>query len=52
MLATTNSVENRISLELAADSPDGMNIHTIGDATAARTASMAFFEARRLAMEL
>ncbi len=52
VLATTNSVENRLSVELAADSPEGMNIHTIGDATAARTASMAFFEARRLAMEL
>lgn len=49
VLATTSTVEDRLTRTLA---EDDMEIHTIGDATAARTASMAFFEARRLGMEL
>ncbi|NQV45839.1 MAG: FAD-dependent oxidoreductase [Rhodospirillales bacterium] len=49
VLATTNTVENSLTLALA---DDDIDIHTIGDATAARTASMAFFEARRLALTL
>ncbi|MBT3559305.1 MAG: FAD-dependent oxidoreductase [Rhodospirillales bacterium] len=49
VLATTNTPEDKITHELAADH---MVVHTIGDAVSARTASMAFFEARKLGMSL
>jgi len=49
VLATTSIAENSLSIALA---DDDIEVHTIGDATAARTASMAFFEARRLAQQL
>lgn len=49
VLATTNFPEDRISRALAGDD---MAVHTIGDAVAARTASMAFYEARKLALTL
>jgi len=50
VLATTNTVNDYLSRELADET--GMRIHTIGDATSARTASMAFYEGRKLAQEL
>jgi hypothetical protein len=49
VLATTNDPEDRLSHELAGSRFD---VHTIGDAVQARTASMAIFEARKLAMTL
>ncbi len=49
VLATTNTPEDSITRELESDD---MVVHTIGDAVAARTASMAFYEARRLGMTI
>ena len=49
VLATTNNPENVLSRSLEKDK---IEIYTIGDAIAARTASMALFEARRLSMKL
>ena len=49
VLATTNTVEDRLSRELG---DGGLEVHSIGDTVAARTASMAFHEARQLAMTL
>ena len=49
VLATTNEVEDRLSHELAGSQFD---IHVVGDAVQARTASMAIYEARKLAMTL
>ena len=49
VLATTSTPEDSLTHALA---EDDMEIYTIGDATAARTASMAFFEARQLSMKL
>jgi hypothetical protein len=49
VLATTNEPNDRLSHELGG-SP--FEIHTIGDAVQARTASMAIFEARTLATTL
>ena len=49
VLATTNTVEDSLRRELA---DDDLRIHNLGDAVAARTASMAIFEARTLAMSL
>ena len=49
VLACTNTPEDSLSHALA----DGdMEVHTLGDAVSARTASMAFYEARRLALSL
>ncbi|MBT4889766.1 MAG: FAD-dependent oxidoreductase [Rhodospirillales bacterium] len=50
VLATIGEANDHLSRELADDT--GMSIHTIGDATCARTAYMAFFEGRKLALEL
>ena len=47
VLATTNRVEDHLTRALAGSDKD---VHTVGDAVQARTASMAIFEARRLAM--
>jgi 2,4-dienoyl-CoA reductase-like NADH-dependent reductase (Old Yellow Enzyme family) len=49
VLATTGIPENHLSLELEKGE---QSIHTIGDAISARTAAMAFYEARKLAMNL
>ena len=49
VLATTNQPENRLSIGLEKLPRE---IHTIGDATSPRTASMAIYEARKLAMRL
>jgi 2,4-dienoyl-CoA reductase-like NADH-dependent reductase (Old Yellow Enzyme family)/thioredoxin reductase len=49
VLATTNTPEDRLTKELA---DAGLEVHTIGDAVAARSASMAFYEGRKLAMAL
>ncbi|MEQ8697397.1 MAG: FAD-dependent oxidoreductase [Bauldia litoralis] len=49
VLAGTNTPEDSLTKELAAD---GLEVHTIGDAVSARTAAMAIFEARRLALTL
>jgi 2,4-dienoyl-CoA reductase-like NADH-dependent reductase (Old Yellow Enzyme family) len=49
VLATTNTPEDHISRELM---DDDMVVHTLGDAVSARTASMAFYEARKLGMSL
>ncbi|MGE0118582.1 MAG: FAD-dependent oxidoreductase [Dongiaceae bacterium] len=49
VLATTNTPEDRLTRELAGA---GLEVHTIGDAVAARSASMAFYEGRKLAMAL
>jgi len=49
VLATTNTPEDRLTKDLAA-AP--VEIHTIGDAVSARTAAMAFYEGRKLALEL
>ncbi|MBC6441198.1 MAG: FAD-dependent oxidoreductase [Rhodospirillales bacterium] len=47
--ATTNTVNDRLTRELA---DDDLEVYSIGDTVAARTASMAFFEARELGMRL
>lgn len=49
VLATTNRVEDGLLAELA---EGGLEVHAIGDCVAPRTAGMAFYEARRLALEL
>jgi 2,4-dienoyl-CoA reductase-like NADH-dependent reductase (Old Yellow Enzyme family) len=49
VLATTNTPEDRLTKELAGS---GIEVHTIGDAVAARSASMAFYEGRKLALAL
>jgi hypothetical protein len=49
VLATTNEAEDRLSHELAGSPFD---IHVVGDAVQARTAAMAIYEARKLAMTL
>ena len=49
MLATTNTVDDALARELA---DDDIEVHTVGDMVAARTASMAFYEGRILGMRL
>ncbi len=49
VLATTNRSEDHLSHALAGAPKD---VHTIGDAMQARTAAMAIYEARKLAMTL
>ena len=49
VLACTNHPENRLQGELA---DAGLEVHEIGDTVAARTASMAFYEGRKLALSL
>ncbi|MCG8358669.1 MAG: FAD-dependent oxidoreductase, partial [Kiloniellales bacterium] len=49
VLATPSKPDNRLGKALAGS---GAEVHVIGDAVAARTASMAFFEARRLGLLL
>jgi hypothetical protein len=49
VLATTNTPDDRLTKEL---SGAGLEVKTIGDAVAARSASMAFYEARKLALAL
>ncbi len=49
VLACTNTPENHLSTDLA---DSGLEVHTLGDAVAARTASMAIYEARKLAQAL
>jgi 2,4-dienoyl-CoA reductase-like NADH-dependent reductase (Old Yellow Enzyme family) len=49
VLATTNEPEDWLSHELAGSD---LEVHTIGDAVQARTAAMAIYEARKLAMTL
>lgn len=48
VLASTNIADDGLTRALEADPP--MPIHTIGDAVACRTAHMAIFEARKLAL--
>ena len=49
VLATTNRPEDSLTKALAGA---GKQVHTIGDAVQARTAAMAIYEARKLAMTL
>lgn len=49
VLATTNTPEDGLTRALA---ESGIEIHTIGDAVSARTAAMAFYEGRKLALAL
>ena len=49
VLATTNTVDDALARALA---DDEMEVHTVGDMVAARTASMAFYEGRMLGMRL
>jgi NADPH-dependent 2,4-dienoyl-CoA reductase/sulfur reductase-like enzyme len=49
VLATTNDPEDLLSRELAGSA---LEVHAVGDAVQARTASMAIYEARKLAMTL
>ena len=49
VLATTNTADDALARALA---DDGIEVHFIGDAVAARTASMAFYEGRTLGMRL
>jgi 2,4-dienoyl-CoA reductase-like NADH-dependent reductase (Old Yellow Enzyme family)/thioredoxin reductase len=49
VLATTNTPEDGLTRALA---ESGLEVHTIGDAVSARTASMAFYEGRKLALAL
>ena len=49
VLATTNRVDDTLASALA---DDEIEVHTIGDMVAARTASMAFYEGRSLGMKL
>ena len=48
-LATTNTVDDTLASALA---DDEIEVHTVGDMVAARTASMAFYEGRTLGMKL
>jgi hypothetical protein len=54
VLATTNTPNDHISRAIEQDSGNDTHkrIHTIGDATSARTAAMAIYEARKLALSL
>jgi hypothetical protein len=49
VLATTNRPLDRLVGELAGS---GLEVHAVGDNIAARTAAIAFYEARKLAMTL
>ena len=49
VLATTNRPNDALIKALAGD---GIEVHAVGDNIAARTAAMAFYEARALAMTL
>ena len=49
VLATTNTSETGLTEALA---EDGIELHSIGDTVAARTAHMAIYEARKLALGL
>ena len=49
VLATTNTSRDALAAELKAEAFD---VHAIGDGVSARTASMAFYEARKLAVAL
>jgi 2,4-dienoyl-CoA reductase-like NADH-dependent reductase (Old Yellow Enzyme family) len=49
VMACTNRPEDHLARELAAS---GLEVHAVGDTVAPRTASMAFYEARRLARAL
>lgn len=49
VLATTNEPDDRLARDLEGS---GLEVHTVGDAIQARTASMAIYEARKLALEL
>lgn len=49
VLATTNTVDDVLARELA---DDAIEVHSVGDSVAARTASMAFYEGRLLGMRL
>jgi len=49
VMALTNTPDDRLTRELA---DDGIEVHSIGDSVAARTASMAFYEGRVLGLEL
>ncbi len=49
VLATTNRPDDHLHKELAYS---GLEVHAIGDAVSARTASMAFYEGRKLALSL
>jgi NADPH-dependent 2,4-dienoyl-CoA reductase/sulfur reductase-like enzyme len=49
VLATTNEPDDRLAVELA---DSGLEVYTIGDAVQARTASMAIYEGRKLALRL
>jgi len=49
VLATTNTPDDSLTAALR---DDGIELHAIGDTVSARTASMAFYEARKLAVAL
>jgi 2,4-dienoyl-CoA reductase-like NADH-dependent reductase (Old Yellow Enzyme family)/thioredoxin reductase len=49
VLATTNRAVNGLTAELAGED---LEVHSIGDTVAPRTAAMAFYEARKLALTL
>jgi hypothetical protein len=49
VLACTNTPDDRLTAELA---DSGLEIRTLGDAVAARSAGMAIYEARKLAVSL
>ena len=49
VLATTNTVDDALARALA---DDDIEVHTVGDMVAARTAGMAFYEGRTLGMTL
>ena len=49
VLATTNTPEDHLARELAGS---GVEVHAIGDTVSARTAAMAIYEARKLALTL
>ena len=49
VLATTNTVDDALASAL---DDDEIEVHTVGDMVAARTASMAFYEGRTLGMKL
>jgi 2,4-dienoyl-CoA reductase-like NADH-dependent reductase (Old Yellow Enzyme family)/thioredoxin reductase len=49
VLATTSHPEDHLRRELDGS---GLEVHSVGDCISARTASMAFYEARKLALEL
>ncbi len=49
VLATTNTPEDDLTKALAGS---GIEVHAIGDTVSARTAAMAFYEARKLALRL